>query len=486
MLSHYEPTLRRPRTRPPRRTARAIVAFAAVATLVVSACGTRLSPDDAHQQLAAAYGTAGSTVGDQGAIGGTPGEPGVVDPGSAETTESGTAAENGAGTGTAGTAGAGTAAGRSGGQAGQDGAPGPAGDKKPIVIGMVGNFSGVIGSALAPARDSYAAWVKSVNAKGGINGHPIKLLIGDNGNRASQDLALAKTFVEKEKAIALVNMYPAAGGDPPLAKYAEERRVPIVGGAAFEPVWHASPMMFPPTAVGESQYFGIAKVIKGRGKTKVGAIFCAEASFCKDMKDRVKKHVQRMGMQMVYEGSVSLAQPDFTAQCVEARNRGAEAIVPVVDGASINRFAQACDRQGYRPQIVSISAQPDTPKYLEGLVALPASFPWFLQSGSPALNDYGAALRKYVSTKPNSYSSQGWVAGLLLGKALARVSDTPTSKDVLDGLWRLRGETLGGLVPPLTYTKGKPATDAACVYTVELKGGKWTTPTGTTPSPCKR
>lgn len=410
--------------------------------------------------------------GEQEGVGGLPGEEGGV--ASGPTGPSGGEDKGGHDKGaTAGTSAPGI---------GRDGRGG--GAKAPIVVGMVGSFSGVVGGAFAPGRDSYAAWAKSINAKGGIKGHPIKLLIADDGGQASNDVAHAKRFVEKEKAIALVNVFPAAGGDDPLARYAEEKGVPIVGGSVIEPVWHSSPMMFPQVASADAQFYGRAKAMKDRGIAKFGAIYCTEGEVCKEHKDGVKAHAQRMGMQMVYEGAVSLAQPDFTAQCVEARNRGAQAIVTLVDGASNQRFAQSCDRQGYHPLLV-IGSAPKPSSNMEGAVAGTAAFPWFLRSGSPALNEYGAAMRKYVANEPSTFSAHGWVSGKLLEKALANVSDRPTSEDVLEGLWRLRGERLGGLAGPLTFVKGKGARDAACTYTAVVKGGKWTAPAGAKPSSCK-
>src|SRR5207244_8063209 len=73
----------------------------------------------------------------------------------------------------------------------------PAAAKAPIVVGMNCDCSGVIGAAESTARDSFQAWVQVVNAKGSIDGHPVRLLYADDNNSASQDLQNVKTFVEQ-------------------------------------------------------------------------------------------------------------------------------------------------------------------------------------------------------------------------------------------------------------------------------------------------
>ena len=52
---------------------------------------------------------------------------------------------------------------------------------------------------------------------------------------------------------------------------------------------------------------------------------------------------------------------------------------------------------------------------------------------------------------------------------------------MLDGLYALKGETLGGLTAPLTFTKGQP-TSLKCWFYYQVKGGKFTDPFGESPT----
>jgi branched-chain amino acid transport system substrate-binding protein len=55
--------------------------------------------------------------------------------------------------------------------------------------------------------------------------------------------------------------------------------------------------------------------------------------------------------------------------------------------------------------------------------------------------------------------------------AAGRLSAKPTSAQILDGLWSLKGETLGGLTYPLTFTKGQNAEVKSCWWLARIGDG---------------
>src|SRR5438477_322175 len=68
---------------------------------------------------------------------------------------------------------------------------------------------------------------------------------------------------------------------------------------------------------------------------KVAFIYCAEAESCSNQHKRVQEYAPVLGAKLVYDAQVSIAAPDYTAQVLAARNAGADAVVMVLDYASI-------------------------------------------------------------------------------------------------------------------------------------------------------
>jgi branched-chain amino acid transport system substrate-binding protein len=75
-------------------------------------------------------------------------------------------------------------------------------------------------------------------------------------------------------------------------------------------------------------------------------------------------------------------------------------------------------------------------------------------------------------------SSEAWAAGELFQAAVAGSgSSTVTSASILNGLYNLHADTLGGFAPPLTFTKGQPA-DIKCFFIIRIQNGKYLEPQG--------
>jgi branched-chain amino acid transport system substrate-binding protein len=359
------------------------------------------------------------------------------------------------------------------------------GTKAPIIIGYIGWLSGTGGETMAPTRDLWVAWSRAVNARGGINGHTVQLLVGDHGGNESRAVSIAREFVENKGAIALTT----GSGGPAIGEYAKSKNIPVVGTILTGGTWNANPMQFPPFGAAETTSWGTARLIKRTGKTKVALIYCAESSDCSDGAARMKRYAAAEGLEVVSDQRYSVVAADYTAECIQMLRSGAEVVYPTGDTGSMIRMAKACSRQGFKPLWISPTMD-DTVTSLpefEGAIVVTPAFPWFMRSGSPAIDEYVAAIRTYAPSrlaKSNTFMSWAWVSAKVLEKAAQNVGDKPTSQQILDGLWAMKGETLGGLTAgraAITFTRGQPTPEYFCVYDTKLIKGKWTVPSGLTP-----
>ena len=176
-----------------------------------------------------------------------------------------------------------------------------------------------------------------------------------------------------------------------------------------------------------------------------------------------------------------VAQPDFTAECIQAQSRGVKAFTLLADSNSVRRLASSCTRQGFKPAYfaysLSITTDLERDLNLEGLVAVQATFPWVL-ADTPQTLAYQAAMKRFApSVGLSSGVSQAWTAGKLLERALAGRSEVSRTS-IVEGLWGLANETLGGLAPPLTFRRDQPAPAAQCFFVMEIVKGKWAAPQG--------
>jgi len=102
------------------------------------------------------------------------------------------------------------------------------------------------------------------------------------------------------------------------------------------------------------------------------------------------------GLEVVYRGQISLGQPDFTAECLAARNAGAEMMILAADANTMTRVARSCAAAGYKPGYMSPHSVTDDVRKdpaLNGLVVESPMRPWFT-TDSPALVELHKAMAK--------------------------------------------------------------------------------------------
>jgi branched-chain amino acid transport system substrate-binding protein len=359
--------------------------------------------------------------------------------------------------------------------------------KAPLVIGSVTHMSGPAASGTLPGLDGLQLWVKAVNARGGVNGHPVKLLVADDNTDNARHRQLIQEFVEQKGVIAFVQNGEALTGSASV-DYLKAKGVPVINSIGGNTYFYESPVHFPLVAHGEefvkASLYNSADYAKQKGVKRYGLIACTEAQVCNDT-DRLNgnaDNVKAAGMELVYKSRASLAQPDFTAECIGARNAGVEILQIALDGNSVARVAASCARQNYKPLFsvfgaIAFDKMKDNPE-LDGLTVNANGFPYFT-CGDPATAEFCEAQRKYGPVQVYGIgNSIGWTAGKAFELAAQNVPDTPTSASILDGMWTFNNETLGGLTHPLTFTKGQNAPRQACWWQLILSNGKWTAPGG--------
>jgi branched-chain amino acid transport system substrate-binding protein len=242
-------------------------------------------------------------------------------------------------------------------------------------------------------------------------------------------------------------------------------------------------MFFPEGTAAHASPFAMASTLaKQTNKKKFGAMTCREAQGCRDADHYwFDLHdIERAGLTPGYRGQVSIAQPDYTAECLQAKNNGSDLLGTIADAASIIRIARDCARQAYHPVFISglaaLENRMASDPNLDGMFGMLDVFPWTLQSGGAA--EFHAAMSKYApGVELSGSASEGWASAKLFEKAFtaATAGGAPADREkLLTALYSMNGETLGGLTPPLTFVRGQPAPETKCWFYLQIQGGKWT------------
>ena len=355
--------------------------------------------------------------------------------------------------------------------------PGAGGPKSEILLGSFGAESGILGAVSGPAPPALRAWSAYINAKGGINGHPVRLILGDDNADPARTLSLVRQMVERDKVIAFLNDYSFTLAA--ATKYLEEKKIPVIGSIGGDVAGDHSSMVFHPlVGPDKGQAWGfLLTVATQTDKKKLGIIYCREAATCQVQVNSFKKLLPWNGLDSVYEAQVSLAQPDYTAEMLQAQRAGAEVILSLIDSASVARLAQSAHRQGYNPIFAgTYNLNQDLVyaggKEVEGLLLTSRTPPW---DSSPKMKFYRDAMDRY---QPKAYRGDlgggVFVSGKVLDEKIGPfIKEPPTTAQILEGLYALSNEKLDGLLPGVGFLNGEHFGTNQCVVPVKLTGGKF-------------
>lgn len=334
----------------------------------------------------------------------------------------------------------------------------------PVVIGQVGAFSGLVGANNQGAVQALPVWVRDVNARGGLGCHPVTLFQKDTASDPAKAEAAVKEMVSVRNAVALVASY-APLDIVGFRKGVESAKIVSIGGDQVTPDWHLSPYLYPVGGIEKAQFAGSAKALQSKGVDKLAIFYCVESTACTAFKDTLDRdgYAKKFGMDVVYQTQISLTQNDFTSACQAAKNAGAKAVVFAGDAGGVARTARSCATVGLKVPIVITASQATFDPNDKNLQAATVSmatpiFPFTQTSDNQAIKDYRAAMARYNPTADhNNASALTWSSAKMLERAVELLGpsarDVPLTRElILQGLGKVKKETLGGLIPATSYS----------------------------------
>ncbi|ADB50559.1 ABC transporter substrate-binding protein [Conexibacter woesei] len=353
-----------------------------------------------------------------------------------------------------------------------DGDGGAAG--KTVNIGAIGAFSGLAGAAEGTPH-VLEAWAETVNAAGGLDGHDVRVIVEDIGATTGAGRAAVQKLIEEDDVVAV---FSQDFNDATWVKYAESRSVPVISGIAGVTTLTSSDV-FPITLSPITLGYGLDAELKKVGDT--GAVgYQSGIALNEQIVALMRSFSEPVGLSLPVVTKMSPSLPDYTAFCQQVKDSGAASYF-VSFGASVaTKITEQCVQQGVRiPQLlVGLFADKawKTNSAYDGAVVLDGAAPFF-DTSVPGVKEYRDALGKYApdfsgSSQDSSYGLFAWAGMQMIATAAAKARGPITNSSLQAALYTIKDETLGGIVPPLTYTKGK-ANPIHCWFTWTIANGEF-------------
>jgi branched-chain amino acid transport system substrate-binding protein len=355
----------------------------------------------------------------------------------------------------------------------------------PYVIGDIASISGPYATSIGGTPNTVNAWEQWTNAHGGINGHPVKVIVEDDASVPAKGISEVTQLINDDHVAAIVGSASNTIGG--WYQLAESAKVPVIGGQTNGGALFTTLPMFFPT--GTTSTVPTLDLAVKAGKLKLAVMYCTEVPVCATSAATLKASIatnpsEFSGLKIVYTGGVSGSAPSYAAQCLAAQQAGADSLV-ISDGAAVSlRVMNNCGSQGFKPTLIGSGAEADNTwladTLFNGVQVYQPNFPWIADS-TPQQQAFQSALKQYApqeltSATYNPNDAQVWAALEVFATAVDMAKPTTfNSAAVLAALYALPANfTVPSLTPPLTYKKNSPNPAVNCYFLVQIESGKYT------------
>lgn len=200
-------------------------------------------------------------------------------------------------------------------------------DKEPYKIGVVLDISGKSSSLGVPERDTVKMLADQINKNGGINGHPVDMIIMDTKSNETEAALAVKKLIQQD-VLAVIGA-STSGSTMAMVDFAQKAEMPLVSTAAsikiVEPV--AERKWVFKTAQSDSLVTSkITDYLKSKGITKVGFISVNNA-YGDSGRVEFEKAAAQAGITIVAQEKFDQDDTIMTAQLTNIKNKAPQAVI---------------------------------------------------------------------------------------------------------------------------------------------------------------
>jgi branched-chain amino acid transport system substrate-binding protein len=195
-----------------------------------------------------------------------------------------------------------------------------------IKVGAILAVTGPASFLGAPEAKTLEMLVAEINAKGGINGNKVELIIKDSGASPEKAVSFAKQLIDEEKVFAIIG--PSTSGESMAIKnIAEEGKTINLSCAAAEPIVKpVAKYVFKTPQMDRDAVIRIFQQMKKMGISKIG-VLSSNTGFGKAGKDQIEKLAPEHGIQIIANEVYDKAATDLTAEVTKIKAADVQAIV---------------------------------------------------------------------------------------------------------------------------------------------------------------
>jgi branched-chain amino acid transport system substrate-binding protein len=335
----------------------------------------------------------------------------------------------------------------------------PARAQDAYVIGLSGALTGPAAATYAAAIEGLRLYIDDINARGGANGKPVRLITYDDQGEPSKAAANAKRLLTQDGVILLIHSSLSSTYAPVLAEI-RRARVPLLFSGSICPKEVYPPadeLQFCSTAFGSFYESQMAlRFIRENSSAAIRLGFAAMAIPLSRLEmDYAEELSKTMGITTVDKQVIPPPTPDYTPFALKLKEAGANWVYSAAPWVTQIRTFEALRRLDWSGRFITIAhvqAEDELARLKDGALYVFGANALF-QDQLPAHKDIRDAAQRANTSHRITELTEGWIAGLVLEQALKNTPWPPAPDKVLAAMNTLKVDTKGLRGGPIEWTK---------------------------------
>ncbi|MFF6992850.1 ABC transporter substrate-binding protein [Streptomyces sp. NPDC010273] len=367
----------------------------------------------------------------------------------------------------------------------------------PIRVGIITSATSPVGGdTFTGPRDGAKAYFDRLDARGGIDGHPVEVRLCDDGGSGVGNNACVHQLIDEDKVVALV---ATTALDYAGASRVSHARVPDIGGQPIGAAYDTYPHLYgiygslAPRAGtpgwGGRSYGGteVYRYFRREQGARTAAVVSYNQAASAAYARLVEQGLKAEGYKVVTE-QVDFALPNFRAAAADLKQQGADLVFDAIDTHGNAQLCQAMDEVGAKvvAKVTNVqnwtSTVPEdyknSPRCRNALWATGSSRD-FDDTSQAAVRDFRSAT-KGLKTH-SQWQVEGWAAAMWFTDAARSCAKTGVTRACVDAFMdRSENYTADGLLVPVSFERlaAPPRTHRTCLSVARWQDGKGWVPQG--------
>jgi len=323
----------------------------------------------------------------------------------------------------------------------------PAGAQTPIKIGASMSVTGTYAKPGSYQKEGYDVCIDELNAKGGLLGRKVELVIYDDQSQPATAVKLYEKLITEDKVDAVMGPYSSAVSEAVANVTEKYKKVMVAPLAATTSIFKKGrKYIFMIITPAENYLDGLIDMAAKRG-LKTVAIINEDTLFPKASAAGTADAAKKRGMQVVLQEAYPKGNTDFSALLVKIKATNPDVIAAGTyfdDAVAITRQMKELN---VNPKMFGLTVGGDLPEFYDLLKQnaeyIYGSTQWDDSLPYPGQKEFLAAYKKKFKHEPSYHSAAGYAGCLLYAEAVKKAGSLDADR-VREQLLKMETRTAFG------------------------------------------